>query len=219
MPNSNDAFLEVIISWFTKRLGYLVDESRPVKLVTRTPSDIDLICMHPVKNKISVEFLEKPLSRRLLIESKGWLDYSVEPCLEADFKLLKAMKGRVIPEKYSKKDKEYTFVVLKEEVFEKGRRIFGTDNFDRVIVVPKLKEIEELKNSYRKKGVVIIEIHEILNDLFKYIVNLDEENNNNKSELTENKAQLRKDLVLGVLNLIHKYKEDIRGTLYSKNEK
>ncbi len=229
MPNSNDAFLEVIISWFTKRLGYLVDESRPVKLVTRTPSDIDLICMHPdpVKNKIPVKFLKKPLSRRLLIESKGWLDYPVKPGLRDDLSSLKAMKGMVIPKNYSKED--YTFVVLKEEVFEQGRKIFGTYDFDRVIVVPnmagaakqpqKLKEIEKLKSNYRVKGVVIIEIHEILKDLFQYIANIDEGNIENKSELTENKAQLRKDLVLGVLNLIYKYQEDIYGTVYGKNGK
>lgn len=228
----SDAFLEVIKSWFVKKLGYMVDESRPVKLITRTASDIDLICMHPVKKEIPVKFLGKSLSRRLLIESKGWLVYSVVSCLEHDFTLLKAMKGRVIPEKYTKKDKYYSFVILKEEVFEKGKIIFGTDDFDRVIVVrdmtdgskqsQKLKKIEELKNSYRKKGVVIIEIHEILIDLFKYISNvdkLDEENIKNKSELIENKAQLRKDLVLGVLNLVHWYKDDIRGTLYVKDEK
>lgn len=225
MADSNDAFLEMVISWFVKRLGYLVDESRPVKLVTRTPSDIDLICMHPFKNKIPVKFLKKPLSRRLLIESKGWLDYSVRPYLEYDFKLLKG--GRVIPKKVTKKD--YLFVILKEEVFEKGKKIFKTNDFDRVIVVrnitgevkqlQKIREIEELKNSYRKKGVIIIEIHEILKDLFKYISDIDEKNFKNISEPTENKAQLRKDTVLGLLNLIYKYKEDIRGTLYNKNEK
>lgn len=199
MPNSNDAFLEIVISWFTKKLGYLVDESRPVKLFTKGPaSDIDLICMHPVQNKISVKFLKKPLSRRLLIESKGWLDYPVKPWLREDLSSLKAMKGMVIPEKYSKED--YTFVILKEEVFEKGKEIFGSYEFDRVIVVPdmtgaakqpqKLKEIEELKNNYRVKGVVIIEMHEILNDLFKYISNVDEENIKNKSELTEEEGTI-----------------------------
>ena len=223
----SDAFLEVIKSWFVKRLGYMVDESRPVQLSKGHPaSDIDLICMHPDKKKIQVEFMKKqPLSRRLLIESKGWLKYSVKLYLGYDLKTMK--EGRVIPRKVTREN--YTFVILNERVFEKGREIFGTDDFDRVIVVrnitgevkqsQKKEEIKVLKNKYRLKGVVIIEIHEILNDLFKYIANLDEENNNNKSELTENKAQLRKDLVLGVLNLIHKYKEDIRGTLYSKNEK
>lgn|SRR3989338_4314838 len=212
----SDAFLEVIKSWFVKRLGYFVDESRPVKLITRTASDIDLICMHPVKKEISVEFLEKPLSRRLLIESRGWLAYPVVPCLEWDFTLLEAMKRRVIPEKYTKKDKDYSFVILKEEVFEKGEIIFGTDDFDRVIVVRNItgevkqpQKIKDLKNKYRLKGVIIIEIHEILNDLFKYISNVDEENIKNKSELIENKAQLRKDLVLGVLNLVHRYKKEI----------
>lgn len=82
----------------------------------------------------------------------------------------------------------------------------------------KVKEIEDLKNKYRLKGVVIIEIHEILKDLFKYVSDVDEENFKNRNELTENKAQLRKDLVLGVLNLIHRYKKDVQGTLYSKED-
>ena len=218
---SNDAFLEVVISWFVKRLGYLVDESRPVKLATHGPaSDIDLICMYPGEgHPFKVGFLKKQLSHRLLIESKGWLDYPVKACLRED---LKAMKGRAIP-KYTKKD--YTFVILKEEIFEKGIEIFGTHDFERVIVVPNmigaakdLQKLKKLKNNYRAKGVVIIEIQEILKDLFKYISDVDEKNIKNKSELTEDKAQLRHDLVLGVFNLIYKYKKDIRGTLDGKNE-
>ena len=222
----SDAFLEVIISWFTKKLGYLVDESRPIQLSKGHPaSDIDLICMHPDKKKIQVKFLKKPLSRRLLIESKGWLEYSVKLDLGYDLKTMK--EGRAIPRKLTKEN--YTFVILNEQIFEKGREIFGTDDFDRVIVVrnitgevkrfQKKEEIEDLKNKYRLKGVVIIEIHEILNDLFKYISDVDEKRFKNGNELIENKAQLRKDLVLGVLNLVHWHKEDIRGTLYGKDEK
>ncbi len=218
MANSNDAFLEVLKSWLVKKLGYLVDESMPVKLYkVRTCSDIDMICIHPAKKRISVEFLEKPLSRRLLIESKGWLaDYPVMPCLKYDFSLLKRMNGMVIPKEYSKRRHAYTFVVLKEEVFEKGKEFFGTDNFDRVIVVRNLmeeakqEEIEKLKNRYRTKGVVIIEIHKILSDLLRYIANLDKKNNKNKDGQSEGKALLRKDLVLGVLNLVYKYRENIR---------
>lgn len=94
----SDAFLELIISWFVKRLGYLVDESRSVKLGKGRPaSDIDLVCMHPDNKKIQVKFLKKPLSRRLLIESKGWLEYSVEPWLGCDLKIMKGGRG------YSKK--------------------------------------------------------------------------------------------------------------------
>jgi hypothetical protein len=207
----SDAFLEVIKSWLVKRLGYMVDESRPVQLSKGHPaSDIDLICMHPDTKKIQVEFLkEQPLSRRLLIESKGWLEYSVKLDLGYDLKTMK--EGRVIPRKVTKEN--YTFVILKEQVFEKGIEIFGTDDFDRVIVVRnitgevkqahKKEEIRDLKNKYSLKGVVIIEINEILNDLFKYISDIDEENFKNRKELTENKAQMRKDLVLGVLNLVH----------------
>jgi len=54
MPVPLNAFIEVVRTWLTKRLGYLVDDSIPVRwsrksVTVTTPSDIDLVCTHPSK--------------------------------------------------------------------------------------------------------------------------------------------------------------------------
>lgn len=214
MTNSNDAFLEVLKSWLVKKLGYLADESIPVKL-ERNCSDIDILCMHPRKKNIRVKFLEKPLKQKLLVESKGWLDYDPLKWLKEDLDEMKGNKTIKTP----RGDGEITFQFFREEIFNKGKSIFLTGDFDRVFVTRNLEgqsekkelkkeEIKKLKNKFAKKGIILIEIHEILNDMFQYVSKV-KTKNKNKDKMTEEKARLRTDLVLGIFNLIHKSKDDI----------
>lgn len=207
MPVPLNAFTEVIRCWFTKRLGYLVDDSIPVRFYKgRVPSDIDMICIHPQKKKIKINFpINISLRRKVLVESKGWFDVDpgyVTDYLLDDLKMMGGMGRKVIPKRYTKKKEGFTFGILKEEIFEKGKKLFGDRNFDRVIVVPHLKDKRkagklitrrEMIERFKKKHVIIIEMSGILNDLFKYIREEDARDN------------LRKNFVLEFIHLIAKF--------------
>lgn len=55
MPVPLDPFVDVVKSWFTESLGYLINDSVPVKPKhvgsPNTASDIDLVCKHPLTPK------------------------------------------------------------------------------------------------------------------------------------------------------------------------
>jgi len=59
MPVPLNAFVDVAKVWFTEVLGYLINDSVPVKpnyAKGATPSDIDLICKNPDKNLKKISF-------------------------------------------------------------------------------------------------------------------------------------------------------------------
>ena len=86
MPVPLNATVEVTHSWLTKRLGYHVDDTIPVRpssesVKATTPMDIDLICTHPKQNEVAIclRKMEYKLPRHLLVEIKGWFDYDRTP--------------------------------------------------------------------------------------------------------------------------------------------
>ncbi len=92
---------------------------------------------------------------------------------------------------------------LKEEVYEKGKEIFGSEDFGRVLVCPHLHEEHtmgsrkirkgEVIETLREKGVFVIEIPHILNDLIRYLKD------------PSSKDYRRKDFVLELLHLVDTY--------------
>jgi len=196
-------------TWLTKRLGYFVDDAIPVrwsrKSVSRTtPSDIDLICTHPRKQVIDLIDIGLKLHKNLLIECKGWFDYSI-----ASSELLNGFKNdldlmgveNVIPETASKKKDGFMFGILKKEVYDKAYQIYGSYEFQRLIIIPKIREKlkkrdgsviikKEILNELLKKGIIVIEIDEIIKDLSNYL------------KLDESKDQRRKNFVLELIHLL-----------------
>jgi hypothetical protein len=61
-------------------------------------------------------------------------------------------------------------------VYEKGKCLFGSPNFQRVIVGPYLVApkksrftLDKLLTEYEKRGILVIDIQHIIADLFKFI--------------------------------------------------
>jgi hypothetical protein len=169
-----------------------------------------MICIHPQKKKIKINFpINISLRQKVLVESKGWFDVDagyVTDYLFYDLKMMIGRGGKVIPKRYTKKKEGFTFSILKEEIFEKGKKLFGDTNFDRVIIIPKLKDKRksgklitrnEMLEHGKKKGIIIIEMKDILNDLFKYIREKDAKDN------------LRKNFVLEFIHLMEVCKNSI----------
>jgi len=104
MPVPLNAFVDIVKVWLTESLGYLVNDSVPVKPNYKqgpTPSDIDLICKHPHNHKQKVTIgsgRRLNLNPNLLVECKGWFDYSKTEFikqLEEDLKVVMDGKGKV----------------------------------------------------------------------------------------------------------------------------
>lgn len=216
MPVPLNAFLEIVRTWLTKRLGFMVDDSIPVRwskgsVSKTTPSDMDLVCTHPKSGPISFhlgkERRQVELSRNLVVECKGWFDFVPDSItllnyLKHDTDLMG--NGRVIPKHASRKKNDFTFGILKEEVYDKAKNeIFSSGDFQRVIVTPKIKMEHKKKNikkrdlydDFMKKGVVIIEINEIIQDLRDFVRD------------PSNKDMLRKNFILELIHLLDVYSE------------
>ena len=162
MPVPLNAAVEVTRTWLSKRLGYLVDDSIPVRpskesVKATTPMDIDLICTHPRLNR--VEF------------TLGGHDFDLPRAL------------------------------IKEEISEKGKTLFGGIGFARVLVCPhlqsKLKRRDgstiakkELLERAQEKGIYIIELRHLLEDLIRFC------------ESDDAKDQRRRNFVLEIIHLL-----------------
>ena len=77
MPVPLNAAVEVTRAWLTKKLGYVIDTSVPVRpskeaVRATTPMDIDLICTHRWKEEVHfcLDEWEYRLPRNLLVECK-----------------------------------------------------------------------------------------------------------------------------------------------------
>lgn len=211
MPVPLNATVEITRTWLTKRLGYYVDDSipvRPSKLSVKatTPMDIDLVCTHPRKNclPVSIGNIEYTLPKHLLVECKGWFDYSAASHdiilgLSGDLALMGSQK--FIPEAASKRKDKLCFTFLKEEVYEKGKELFGADDFVRVIICPDLQpnvkprnrpviQREVLLDQAKEKGIFVFQLSSIVKDLVDFCREI------------ENKDYLRKDFVLELFHLL-----------------
>lgn len=229
MPVPLNAFVDVAKVWFTERLDYLVNDSIPVKPAYKkgsTPSDIDLLCKNPQEKHHTIQFdsgREVKLGPNLLVECKGWFDY-----VKTDFAkhlmnnlfLLREYGGTYLPKSLpSPRIKSHLFF-FREEIFNEGVRRFGSNNFERVIigpfiVLPKGAEvtIDELISEYETYGIVVIEMQDILGDLFKFIENakIQKKKGNPKDYI-----KLRKTYTLEMLHLVRTYFDLKRIPVYAK---
>lgn len=221
MPVPLNAFVDVVRVWFTERLGYLVNDSVPVKpsrlgRKAPTPSDIDLICKHPTEKDTDVSFesgVSFGLSPNLLVECKGWFDYSKPEFakhLYANINLIKKYDKNFLPQSLSKKDQDHLFF-FRQEVFEKGLQTFGSENFQRVVVGPFLVPpknaeypLSKLIAEYKKQDIIVIEIRDILGDLFRFIQNAKRLKKEGDSSAAD---KLRKTYALEMLHLVNTYME------------
>jgi len=221
MPVPLNAFTEVIRTWLTKRLGYLVDDTIPVRwegVKAPTPSDIDIICAHPSKNEVILnpKLFKLPsgepitLKKYLAIESKGWFDIGPTSAINAlNRDICVIMKDReTIPKSATKKKDKFQFSVLKEETLEKLSKRLGSKNIDRVIIIPSVKRVQTCKPrrskqnllndkvipSAQKKGITILEMGDIITDILTWM----------RGE--EAKDDLRRNFILELLHLLDKYK-------------
>jgi len=211
MPVPLNATVEIARTWLTKRLGYFVDDSIPVRpsklsVEATTPMDIDLVCTHPRKECVPVSFgnISYTLPKHLLVECKGWFDYSAASHdiilgLSRDLALMGSR--RFIPKTASKRKDKLYFTFLKEEVYEKGNDLFGVDDFVRVIICPDLKpsvkprnqpaiEREVLLDQAKEKGILVFQLSPVVKDLVGFC------------RAAENKDYLRKNFVLELLHLL-----------------
>ena len=217
MPVPLNPFVDVAKCWFTERLGYLVNDSVPVKPAyhdkPNTPSDIDIVCMHPRRGaQITFPSGRKVrLGKNLLVECKGWFDFydtSFMSYLVNDLALLKKHKNVYLPLDLTKDD--FYFFFLRKEVFDKGREIFGTGNFHRTIIGPLLKPTRtvgydalELISEFERRNIIIVEMRDVIQDLFLFI---------SKARMKRKKMgssgdwdKLRKNYALEMLHLINTF--------------
>lgn len=183
MPVPLNAPSEVVRAWLEKSLGYMLDDTIPVKpkgVKARTHMDIDFVGIHPSLKQVQVGFGAITLKPRIIVEVKGWIDYNSSEILKNLYRDLNLMKkNNFIPSLYSKKKQRLTFTFLKQEIYQKGNTIFGIQGFDRVLAVPEMPQSTNiggnvinkinLINSYKLKSIYIIELTDILNDLIKYV--------------------------------------------------
>jgi len=221
MPVPLNAFVDIVKVWFTEKLDYLANDSVPVKpshegAKAATPSDIDLICKYPKEKCRSVDFESRRtvnLCPNLLMECKGWFDYtkpSFAKHLHANLNLLNKYGGNFLPQSLPRKSRDH-FFFFREEVFKKGVEIFGSKKFQRVIIGPFLVEpkgdsrlLVELITQYDKCGIVVIEMRDILADLFGFIHIAKERKRKGDSRDAD---KLRKTYTLELLHLVDTYME------------
>jgi hypothetical protein len=178
---------------------------------TPTPSDIDLVAIRLPGEPPRRCFAE--LEPNLLVECKGWFDYSRTSFfwhLEHNLDLLE--EGRCLPRKLLPRKEQPHLFFLRQEVYEKGKSLFGSPNFQRVIVGPYLVApkksrftLDKLLTEYEKRGVLVIDIQHIIADLFKFIQDAKRERKNKIG--SQEYTKLRKNYALEFLHLIDTYFE------------
>jgi hypothetical protein len=221
MPVPLNAFVDIVKVWFTEKLDYLANDSVPVKpsregAKATTPSDIDLICKYPKEKCRSVVFESRrtvKLCPNLLVECKGWFDYSKPEFakhLHANLNLLDKYGGNFLPQSLPRKLRDH-FFFFREEVFKKGVEIFGSKKFQRVIIGPFLVQakgdsrlLKDLITQYDKRGIVVIQMRDILVDLFDFIHKAKERKRKGDSGDAD---KLRKTYALELLHLVDTYME------------
>jgi hypothetical protein len=227
MPVPLNAFVDVAKVWFTEVLGYLINDSVPVKpnyAKGATPSDIDLICKNPDKNLKKISFSDGrsiSLKQNLLVECKGFFDYNKSEffkLLMDDLKLLKEHQRIYLPKTLPSKSSYFFF--LRQEVFDKGKQIFGSYDFQRVIIGPfmraprkSLYSEDTLIKEYENRKIIIIKMKDILENLFGFI---SDAKNAKKERNSENFNKLRKTYTLEMLHLVATYYPEL---LKRSNEK
>jgi len=187
MPVPLNAVVELARCWLTKRLGYHVDDTIPVRqskeaVKVTTPMDIDLICSHPRESEVrfSLGTINYVLPRNLLVECKGWFDYpqatsGILKDLSDDIQLMG--DNNFIPKRFGKDKLHFTF--LKEEHYEKGKEVFGVATFARVLICPHLRESQRPRNrplidkgtlleKARGRGIFIVELNHMIEDLIDF---------------------------------------------------
>ncbi len=217
MPVPLNPFVDIVRAWFTERLGYLVNDSVPVKPNYKgkpnTPSDIDLVCNHPLNKPQQIVLGNKKirLSSKVIVECKGWFDFSKTAFmghLINDLELLEKHKMKFLPKNLTKED--YYFFFLRDEVYQKAKLMFGTSNFQRIIIGPYLQatrnsscDISNMIKRFNKKDITILEMSDILHDLFAFISSAIEKKENKIS--TEDADKLRKNYAIEFLHLVSSY--------------
>lgn len=212
MPVPLNAATEISRTWLSKKLGYFVVDSLPVKPSTKsvqatTAMDMDLVCTHPSKNYIPIILAgtEYELPRNLLVECKGWIDYP-----SASHDIITGLYGDInlmgdnvfIPKEKNKKSDGLYFTCLKEEFYEKGLEIFNHEYFARVIICPTLYSNVKPRNEpiittnillkkAQDKGIFVFQLRPVILDLVKYI------------KLPENKDLRRRDFVMELIHFLN----------------
>jgi len=180
MPVPLNPFVDVTRAWLTECCGYLVNDSVPVLPVqkTPTPSDIDLVAIRLPGEPPRPCFAK--LEPNLLVECKGWFDSDSSHTgffrhLELNLDLL-GEDHYLQPKKLRPRKEQPHLFFLRQEVYEKGKCLFGSPNFQRVIVGPYLVApkksrftLDKLLTEYEKRGILVIDIQHIIADLFKFI--------------------------------------------------
>lgn len=167
MGSRSNALTEITRLWLQSRHGCLVDESIPVP-VPYALSDIDLIALRPDLKTIP---LPDGLAAgpRIILETKDehdWEPRGVEfgNSLRKDVDLMG--EEIFVP----RKTKGVKFTMLRQEHFEKATALFGTTDFDRVLVVHALDAAirAELASQLSSRRIHIVIVREVVNDLLQW---------------------------------------------------
>jgi hypothetical protein len=181
MPIPLNGSSEISRAWLAKTLGYMLDDTLPVKL-SSTPTDIDFLGIHPSLQEVLALGNAVKIKPRIVVEVKGWLDYDRSELLKGLYHDLSLMKGDFIPKVCTKEKDEFTFTFLKEEVFNRATEIFKPFIFDRVLIVPTMPfdcrykwakggmvDKGTLINDCKSKGIIVLELGDIITDLIRYV--------------------------------------------------
>jgi hypothetical protein len=133
LASRSNALSELTRLWLQERHGCLVRESVPVR-VPRGTSDIDLVAASPSGAPWGTPLI--PPVVRALVETKDEHDYDPSG---AEFSRLIATDAAAMGGgHYARKGASIKFSMLRQEHFEAGAEIFGTEDFARIFVVHNL---------------------------------------------------------------------------------
>lgn len=167
MASRNNAIAEITRFWLQTRHGCLVDEAIPVP-VPYALSDIDLVAVKPTMIPLTLPDGTQ-IKPRLIVETKDehdWEPRGVEfgNLLRKDLALMG--EHLYIP----KGTKGVKFTMLRQEHFEKATELFGTKEFERILVVHALQsEIRaEISDDLAQRGIYIVTIAEVVQNLHSW---------------------------------------------------
>lgn len=170
MPARNNAMSELVRFWLESRHGCLVKESVPVK-VPHGYSDIDLVAVRPDLQPWNL-LKDTPIIRAI-VETKDEHDFD---------KYGTNFGNRLVYDHSILKDNLYTpagmrvnFSMLRAEHYEEAKKIFGTDEFDRIFVVHALNENvkKNLCLKLKQKRIHFLTIKDVIKDIQSWYVNFE----------------------------------------------
>ena len=183
MSNRQNAMSEIVRFWLESKIGFFVKESVPVK-VERNYSDIDFIAISPDYKDREINIVEHDihiLCKRAIIEVKDEHDY--DP-YGNDFSksIIYDTTNILEPNNFLPEGIKIRFNMLRKEHFEVAKNIFGTDDFQKILIVHKLnttgehtrngekfkENINNCLNTLKEHNIFFIEFNSILNDLYKW---------------------------------------------------